>query len=310
MYIYLDHNVADDISKGRYWLKPSDPDYTWVYSNENLAEIRRSGQTRFLAVLKDLQTVEIALVLDQHFRLTGEARILPYRDPFEVYDGYIDAVSEAPTELGPNVTLLGRLFGADNQERVLTVGDDLIEQIKILLEPFDLYSDATRKEVEAVAADLTEFASGALQDVKELEVNREAFGCHKGRATILEEYDNPIEKLWKLIKGRIPNMSPDQFFGFDPIDKQGYREWPVYLGIVGCHTILNFLGYRPDKGLSKVEDLPGILSDGAHIGHGAYCQAIMSADKRLCAKAKAIYRYRNIGTRVFRWNHENGLTSA
>ena len=95
-------------------------------------------------------------------------------------------------------------------------------------------------------------------------------------------------------------MTADQYFGFDPVDKQGYKEWPIFLGIVGCHTMLNVLGFRPDGGLTKPSDIPGILSDGSHIAHAAYCQGLLSRDQKLIAKARAIYRYKNIGTQVFR----------
>jgi len=51
----------------------------------------------------------------------------------------------------------------------------------------------------------------------------------------------------------------------------------------------NFVGYKPDKGLSKVADLTGIHSDG-FIGMAAYCCAVLSRDKKFCSKARAIYR--------------------
>jgi len=62
--------------------------------------------------------------------------------------------------------------------------------------------------------------------------------------------------------------------------------------------MLNFLGFKADKGLSKVADLPGILSDGAHTAIASYCDAVVSRDKRFCAKAKAIYSFKNINTEV------------
>ena len=101
-------------------------------------------------------------------------------------------------------------------------------------------------------------------------------------------------------------MTCDQFFGFDPFEKQGYSEWPMFLGIVGCHTILNYLGFRPDKGLAKANDIPGIVSDGSHIAFAAYCSGLLSRDKKFIAKAKAIYRYKKILTQPLTYKQAKG----
>jgi hypothetical protein len=46
------------------------------------------------------------------------------------------------------------------------------------------------------------------------------------------------------------------------------------------------------------------MSDASHIGHAAFCHGLMSEDRRFCDKASAIYRYRNIGTKVIRLTFE------
>jgi len=155
-----------------------------------------------------------------------------------------------------------------------------------------------RNKVKQVRDKLEVFVNGPLQDVGKLEVTRKALGTNKGRAGNLADKENPILELWQLVSKGLPDLTPDQYFGFDPIDKQGYDEWPMFLGIVGCHTVLNFLGFRPDAGLAKSEDLSGIMSDGSHIAYAAYCQGLFSRDRKLLAKAKAIYRYKNIATQV------------
>ena len=42
-------------------------------------------------------------------------------------------------------------------------------------------------------------------------------------------------------------VSCDQFFGFDPVDKQGYELWPLYLGIIGCNAVMDILGFQAEK---------------------------------------------------------------
>ncbi len=91
-------------------------------------------------------------------------------------------------------------------------------------------------------------------------------------------------------------MNCDQFFGFAPIDNQGYELWPVYLGIVGCNAVMDILGFQAEKKCRKISKIHNVRSDAGHIGMGAYCSAILSEDKRLVKRAKAIYEYKNIVT--------------
>jgi len=306
IHIYLDHNIIDDISKDDLSLKPSDK-VVWVYSHENLGEIRRSGnELRFLYALEKIKARKLNLILDANFRMTGGAHILEYKSPHEEYESYLEAVSECEIDQNSDLEFIARLFGANNKDEILSHPDSFENNIKALLEPHGLYNDETKKEVERVRDELIGFVNGPLQKVTDLETSRESFGTHKGRAGNLASKDNPIEHLWEIVKDGVNGMSPDQYFGFDPIDKQGYEEWPMFLGIVGCHTMLNVLGFRPDDGLTKTEELPGILSDGSHIAHAAYCQGLLSRDRKLLAKAKAIYRYKNIGTQVLTIERKKG----
>jgi hypothetical protein len=126
---------------------------------------------------------------------------------------------------------------------------------------------------------------------------REAFGDGKGAIGSVSG-ENQIEQIWEII---LPNLqtteiSCDQFFGFDPIDKQGYETWPTYLGIIGCCATMDILGFQSEKKCRNIEKIHNIRSDSVHIAMGAYCSAIMSEDKRLVKRAKAIYEYKNIST--------------
>jgi hypothetical protein len=305
IYVYLDHNIIDDISKGDFSLKPFS-DVVWVYSHENLSEIRRSNNKRFLDVLEGINARKLELFLDHKFRITGEATILEYQSPHDIYESYLEAVSENEIDDESNIEFMARLFGAENKGKVLSHPKSFEENIRSLLEPHGLYDEKTRIKVEEVRNELVDFVNGPMQEIGKLEEARESFGTSKGRAGNLAEKENPIEELWNIIKNGMPGITADQYFGFDPIEKQGYDVWPMYLGIVGCHTVLNVLGFRPDDGLTKPENIPGMLSDGSHIGHAAYCQALISRDRKLLAKAKAIYRYKGIATTVLSYEIKKG----
>ena len=297
MNLYIDHNVLDALSKKHFSLEVPDG-AVWIYSHETFNEIKRSGDRRFLSVLKELKAQKIELILDENFRIVGDAFIHNYRDPEEFYELWLEAISQHPIDESLHLEFLGRLFGADNQESILEHPQRFKKQIEDILSPLGLYTEERHSFVENVANDINEITSTTIQDVKELEHTRNMMGTSRGRASNLSSNDNPLKEIWKLIEPSCVGSTSDQFFGFDPIDKQGYEKWPLYLGLVGCHTILNLLGFKADKGLSKVADLPGILSDGVHTAIASYCDAVVSRDKRFCAKAKAIYSFKNINTEV------------
>jgi len=269
IHVYLDHNIVDDISKGDLSLKPSDK-VIWIYSHENFGEIRRSGnEDRFLDALESIKARKLELTLDGNFRMTGAAQILEYRSPHEEYCSYLEASSDCEIDQSSDIEFMARLFGAENKEDILSHPASFESNIRALLEPHGLYDEETKNKVEKVRDKLTQFVNGPLQDVGSLETTREALGTHKGRAENLASLENPIEEIWDIVKKSANGMTPDQYFGFDPIDKQGYENWPMFLGIVACHTMLNVLGFRPDDGLTKTDDIPGILSDGSHVGHAS-----------------------------------------
>ncbi len=297
-YVYLDHNIIDDISKDDFPLKASDK-FSLVYSNENFCEIRRSGnELRFLDSLEKIKAQKLELILDSDFRITGSAQISEYKSPHEEYASYLETLSINEFDPKSTLDLITRLHGANNMDAILCLPDSFERNIQQILGPYGLYDDETKTKVKNVKSALISFVNGALQEVGNLESARESFGTHKGRASNLSNQDNPIELLWDIVKMSVNGVTLNQFFGFDPIDKQGYKEWPLFLGIIGCHSMLNFLGFCPDGGLISTRDIPGIQSDASHIGHAAFCHALLSRDQRLIAKAKAIYNYKNISTQI------------
>ncbi|EHH2456278.1 hypothetical protein J7X56_004539 [Vibrio parahaemolyticus] len=305
MKIYIDHNVLDALSKNQFSLNA--PDNTvWIYSHETFNEIKRSGDLRFLNVLRELKAQKIELVLDKAFKITGEAFIHDYRDPKEFYEQWLEAIGQHPVDENMHLQFLSRLAGGNNHEAILDHPDRLRNQIRNILEPYGLYNDEVKAKVDSVANDIGHVVSGSMQEIGELENTRQGLGTSRGRAGNTAEDDTPLESLWLLIQDKYENMTPEQFYGFDPVDKQGYEKWPLYLGIVGCHTMLNFLGFNADRGLANAQKLPGILSDGAHTAMAIYCDAIISKDKKFCAKARAIYRYLGLNIQVLEIELKNG----
>ena len=62
--------------------------------------------------------------------------------------------------------------------------------------------------------------------------------------------------------------------------------------------MLNAIGFAPDKGMAKPARVPANLSDACHVAYAGFTNGIISADTKLCKKAKAIYKYKGIAAEV------------
>lgn len=246
------------------------------------------------------------LVQDKNFKITGEGRYLEYQSPFDLYEAFQKSEAHDNFDQVPDFEVMARLLGGNNKNNVLSYPNTFEDNIKALLEPHGMYTEEVKVKVEKLRYELQEFVNGPLQDIKKLEETREAIGTHKGRAGNLASNENPIVEIWNIVKKSVAGMTADRFFGFDLIEKHGYEVWPMYFGIIGCHAVLNFIGFRPEGELSKAENMAGILSDGSHIGYAAYCQGLLSRDRKLIAKANAIYCYKNIGTQLVTVEYKKG----
>lgn len=297
MLVYLDQNVVGYIYEDRLSLGQSG-DIQWVYSSEHFTEIARGDKKDLLSVFAELKACQLEVVLDQDFRITNQAYLHEYSDPFERYSRHLETIGDVPVDQTPSWDLMARLFGGDNLGAAKSVPDRMDQQLRTILEGLGPLGDPLIEKWNSTKSDFTQMIAKHLSVVRSLEAMRKPLGTAKGRASNLEPQEDPIAALWHTLAPNLPGITIDQFFGFDPVDKQGYDAWPLYLGIVGCHTVLNFLGFRPDKGLSSASTLPNIVSDGSHIAHAAFCSAVVSEDRRFCSKARAIYRHRGISTEV------------
>lgn len=302
--IYIDQNIVGYVHEGRIHLERVNG-VDWIYSNEHFNEIARSGDTSFLSALERLKAQQIELVLDDNYRITDSARIHQYSPPYELYQRHLKARSSPPKDEHLFTDLLGRLFGADNYHDAATLPARFRSQVEALLAEAGVLEETVLASVKEVSVNLEELIGNDLSQTRSLETMRKSLGIHGGRVG-KPKTDNPILEIWELIGKKYGGITPDQFFGFDPIDKQGYEVWPLYLGIVGCHTALNFAGYGTDKGIADPKNLPNIMSDAAHIAIASFCDAVMSEDKRFCKKASAIYKYKNHHTQVIRMELQNG----
>lgn len=65
----------------------------WVYSKEHFAEIKRADDPeKYLNVLNEIGAKMLDLILDENWKITGEARLIEDLTPFENYQNYIEAI--------------------------------------------------------------------------------------------------------------------------------------------------------------------------------------------------------------------------
>lgn len=289
MLAYLDQNILGDIHEGKLHLSARD-DLAWLYSTEHFAEISRGSKTSLLSVLEDLKAREIEVVTDSQWRTLDQAIVHEYASPVERYKEYLQTVREVPFDETILTCLIARLGGAANYEDIKTLPERIESQLEMFLGDRKL---AASVGLESALMGLVD----QLKDTRPLESLRKSLGTDGGRVGKFEPR-NAIRRIWDLIEDQCGDFTAAQFFGFDPAPGQLDGNRATHVGIIACHYVLNLVGYRPDKGLSDQSTIPNILSDGRHIANAAFCQALVSADHRLCYKASAIYKYLGIGTVV------------
>jgi hypothetical protein len=265
-----------------------------VYSKEHFAEIERSpNPDQYLSVLSEIDAKLLELQLGTDWRITGVAKIID-GTPEQHYDAYIEATA---TPISENLfdPFLAWVNGGRDEGPFNELPERLAEQVLMLIEdlPFDVgtVSDA----LNVLTPEFKKMLEIMLSHGNDITKTRKAFGDGKGAVGSVRG-ENQLQQIWEIIGPACAGVTCDQFFGFDPIDKQGYENWPVYLGIVGCCAVMDIVGFQAEQKCRKLDKIPNIRSDANHIAMGAYCSAILSEDKRLIQRAKAIYQYKGIGT--------------
>ncbi len=290
--VYLDHNVLIYMRDGKFRL--SQPlDVQWTYSDEHFQEISRGGGTSVLDVLGELGARQIKLV--SFDGQSDQAELDAYSCPKTRYERYLQAINEIPFDLSIFSDFLLRIFGADNCDDIISLPDRLQAQVDRLLIDAGEQGAQLSKEANRVSSELKLVVEKHLSKVMPLRETRRAFGLPDGWGGSPSS-NEPINEIWEVIKNRLPGISREQFFLGELIDPNCPTTKSIYLKIVACHTALNLVGYRPDKALGRAKELTAALSDGRHLGYAAYCHLFVTADRRLFAKAKEIYRLMNIQT--------------
>lgn len=304
--IYADMNIYRYVAYGDILIK--DPDrFLWVYSHVHLDEIFRNGNTDALDGMKVLGAIEISDILDVDFQSVGNIVLREYIDPNDRYEQHLKAISGYENTSDLMVEQLIRSFGADNFDKLSKTPDQMCDEIDRITGNLD---KDTRKELiekaKTVSIEMKESIEKHLSDRIPIDKTRRAMGITSEDRKSVEGSHSPIDEIWKIISPSVPNISKDQFFGFEPIQGIEGVQHTQHGSIAGAHIVLNMLGISPDKGLAKRDKIKNIMSDGQHVGMASYCNALLSADQRFTNKARAIYTYLGNITNALSFDFQKG----
>lgn len=292
--MYLDQNVLGLQLSGELRLSKRN-DMLWVYSNEHFAEIQRSASPeQYLSQLRRIDAKLLELELSDGRKILDTARVVETGDPEQHYLRYLEARADVPFDDTLFDAFQAWVNGGGDEGLFKAFPEKIAEQISRLIEDIP-YS--TLHEEAAALHGMSDVIGQMVGWGNNIQKTRKALGVGKGVAGAISG-DNALREIWNIIGAACNGITCDQFFGFDPPDKQGYETWPQFLGIVGCCAVLDIVGFQAEKKCRKIEKIPNVRSDSAHIAMGAFCSALLSEDKRLARRANAIYRYRGIGTAV------------
>lgn len=292
--VYVDQNVVGLLVERKLHL-PRLPEACWVYSKEHFAEIRRSSDPKpYLSALENIDAKLLDLELNAQWKVSGTAKLIEHGSSLQHYSSYIEATRGFESYQNIFDPFLAWVNGGSDEgpfrELPITLAENVLNLTQGLPAQPDLIGG-----LNTITTGFAGMIEEMLKKGNDITKTRKALGGGKGAIGSISG-QNQLNKIWEIIGPACPGTSLDQFFGFDPIDKQGYDEWPVYLGIVGCCAVMDILGFQAEKKCRKLEKMPNVRSDANHIATGAFCSAILSQDKRLIARARAIYEYKGIAT--------------
>lgn len=295
--VYIDQNIIGLQLLGHINLSKRD-DIKWVYSKEHFSEIKRADNPeKYLDVLNEIGAIMLDLVLDENWKITGEARLIEDLTPFENYQNHIKAIGVVEFDETIFDPFQVWVNGGGDEGPLKELSDNLADQVLQLTSDLPYDTAEMTNRIGAIKPEFDAMVDDMISNGNDIKKTRAAFGDEKGTIGGIAG-EHQIAQIWEIISSTMEGsgISCDQFFGFDPIDKQGYESWPVYLGIIRCNAVMDILGFQAEKKCRKVSKIHNVRSDAGHIGIGAYCSAILSEDRRLVKRAKAIYEYKDIGT--------------
>ncbi|BBS16766.1 hypothetical protein ACK32X_03415 [Aeromonas dhakensis] len=324
---YLDHNILDFLVKNPSSSFKEDlrQKYQVLYSDENLKEIKRTGEngSQHLNVLNDLEAMYLKLVLTPRFEFTGDA-IISVTKPVDAFMSYCQNIEPVYEQLEKSTyqSLLkfyggrhGDTFDDINNEQI-DAFDNLLSYIQTLVNVDEIQklSPEINRHISAYTLELKQSHDEALKHAsQELrkhvsdEINysgvndyRENTGIGPVQLNNIEP-PNVLEKIWemhKYVDGYAGlNFTMEQFYGIslNPIYN---REMHLFEKITSIYNVLNIVGFYPDSRMKKENRFTAAMSDAGHASIGSFADFVFSKDIAFVKKTRAAYEFLQAKTQV------------
>ncbi len=179
---YLDHNILDLFVKNPFLSFKEDlrQKYQILYSDENLKEIKRTGEngSLYLDLLEDLEAMHLKLVLTPRFELTGDA-VISTTKPVDAFTNYCQNIETVYEQLEKSTSQsLLKFYGGrqgdtfdDISNEQIGAFDNLLSHIQSLVNEDEIqkYSPEIYEHVSAYTSELKRSHDEALKQAsKEL----------------------------------------------------------------------------------------------------------------------------------------------
>lgn len=305
--IYADMNVFRYLACGDISILEPER-FKWVYSHVHLDEIHRNGNQDALEGMKMLKAVEICDVLNQRFQSEGNVVIRDFIDPYLRYEQHLEAITGYEGAADHMIEHLIRSFGADNFKELSETPEQMrneIERITSIIP--DERREELIEEVSAVSNQMKDTIEKHLKNRMPIDKTRRDLGITSEDRKAIEKSKSAIDEVWELISPSIPNVTKNQFFGFEPFLGIEGVQHTQHGAISGAYIVLNMIGISPDKGLAKRDKIKNVMSDGQHAGMASYCNALVSADRGIINKSSCIFSYLNNITNALHFEYQKGF---
>ena len=292
VFVYIDQNVLGYAKDGRFVVDTDD--LRLVFSETHFKELPTGQEQEFLDTIDALHARMVKIRLNQKFEITDSAEILPETPVRILYNRFKQSYREKL--VGVFDPMLSRLYGGGDLDAALKVPDDLRESVMQFLEANPILATLAPK-ADDVFSQLQEVLSRELPKVKPIENQRREMGTDKGRLSSIPP-DGVIPFVNDLL---LKNTGVNHLLQFDKL----LEGKPIYLRIAALNSWLNSVGYNPDTRLSSRGRVANSKNDAEHMGNAAFCQVLLTEDRRLAKRAIAIYQYLKLRTQVVQISMRN-----
>lgn len=330
---YLDQNILDAFlkadEKDKSFIEGFLSRIQVVYSDITLQEIHFAGlknadhTNSFLQLLMDINAHYISIQIDQNWKPLDGIRGSS-NSPFHHYQFFLEnrQYDELISQIKMNTfALYGGIKDFDQLKiKQVSSQNELLNDLERQLNSLDeldgnnpiihLFLKEKEAEFQILKSQMPNFEEAVISTTEKLaEANAETdahlafrnkLGINIDKIKQIE-FPNVIEKIWTYIQSNnevFAKMIFDDFCQISSDINNPNRKLTDFEKIHSIYTILNLIGYMPEKKVKNERKFIASDRDISHVAYASYCHYFITNDERLIDKSRAIYEYLNIPTEV------------